>query len=371
MREGDLALQIVPYLPGTLDGVGDYALNLARALSSGHGITTTFLVAAPRSSGDPGWREEYKVLHGLDPAAADDLAATHRNVILHYVNYGYQRRGVPFRLRRFAGGLKARLGGRWVTTFHELYASGPPWSSVFWVRPFQVAIARDLIDLSDACVVSNVPIKEEIAARRPAKQIHILPVMSNFGEPELAPVGERSRNRWVICGGTELIARSLALFDSVRKLIPEHWAPAHLDVVGGRADPIIGDKISRLKQSGELAVHHYPEVTPKLASEVLRQSCFGWIDYFGSGDAWPGMVLKSTAFAAMCAHGVIPVLSHREGPVVIDGDALPGPYYLTSNRQNFPGSSEDIVAIATGFYEWYHRQADSGHAADVYASALR
>ena len=38
-------LQVVPHLPGTFDGVGDYALNLARALSADHGITTTFLVA--------------------------------------------------------------------------------------------------------------------------------------------------------------------------------------------------------------------------------------------------------------------------------------------------------------------------------------
>ena len=91
--------------------------------------------------------------------AIHPLAQRCHHVILHYVNYGYQARGVPFYLRRFARQLRGQLRGRWLTTFHEIYASGPPWKSEFWLRPFQVKIARDLIDLSDACFVSNVTIE--------------------------------------------------------------------------------------------------------------------------------------------------------------------------------------------------------------------
>ena len=119
-----------------------------------------------------------------------------------------------------------------------------------------------------------------------------------------------------------------------------------------------------------MAVHHYPEVTVDLASEVLRCSTFGWLDYFGTGPVWPGMILKSGAFAALCAHGVIPILSHREEPIAIEGDALPGPYCLTSDGMNFPSARETIAGIGHGFYDWYHAHAASREAARVYAEAL-
>src|SRR5687767_14994641 len=118
----DSVLQIVPQLPGTFDGVGDYALNLARALSADHGITTTFLVAAKTSLTA---KEGYRVISGLNRERIPELTQNCEHVILHYVNYGYQARGIPFSLRAFAQQLRSQLRGRWVTTFHELYASGP------------------------------------------------------------------------------------------------------------------------------------------------------------------------------------------------------------------------------------------------------
>src|SRR6185369_6537543 len=127
-----------------------YALNLAKALAADHGLRTTFLVArtTPATS-----KEGFEVISGLD----FDRAREHSHVILHYVNYGYQARGVPFELRAYVKKLRAQMRGRWITVFHELYASGPPWSSAFWLRPFQVRIARDMIDAATSCVVSNSP----------------------------------------------------------------------------------------------------------------------------------------------------------------------------------------------------------------------
>src|SRR5437764_7606448 len=196
MATRDTVLQIVPHLPGTFDGVGDYALNLARALSADHGITTTFLVAAKTSAT---CKNGFALVSELDPVAASELARQHEHVILHYVNYGYQARGVPFRLRSFVKQLRPALRGRWVTTFHELYASGPPWKSAFWLRPFQVKIARDLIDLSNACIVSNPVIRDEIRRYAPSKPVYRIAIMSNLGEPELSAVAEfiRPVRRWV------------------------------------------------------------------------------------------------------------------------------------------------------------------------------
>src|SRR3954463_15442813 len=99
MPARDTVLQIVPHLPGTFDGVGDYALNVARALSADHGITTTFLVAEKTSVLS---REGYEVISGWNRYSSASLAEKYAHVILHYVNYGYQSRGIPFGLRSFA-----------------------------------------------------------------------------------------------------------------------------------------------------------------------------------------------------------------------------------------------------------------------------
>jgi hypothetical protein len=365
MAPRETVLQIVPHLPGTFDGVGDYALNLARALSADHGITTTFLVAGKTSATS---KDGYAVISGLNAAESPELAQAHEHVILHYVNYGYQARGIPFLLRSFVKQLRRHLRGRWVTTFHELYASGPPWKSAFWLRPLQVSIARDMIDAATSCIVSNPPIEEAIRAYDSQKKILTVPVMSNFGEPELTGFGSASPRRWAICGGTALIARSLRSFEQLQPLIPPAFAPDHLDIVGGRQDVSIRATVERIK--GRLSVHHNAEVTVDLASEILRESSFGFLDYFGTGKAWPGMVLKSTAFAAFCAHGVIPIVSHREESIAVNGDALPGPYHLTHNAAHFPQPAE-LPGLRRRYYDWYRAHASSREAARVYAGALR
>jgi hypothetical protein len=354
-------------LPGTFDGVGDYALNLAKALSANHGLTTTFLVAAKTSVQST---EGYAVLSGLSGDLVTELAQKYEHVILHYVNYGYQSRGVPFSLRKFVQRLRRQLRGRWVTTFHELYASGPPWKSEFWLRPFQVGIARDLIDLSDACIVSNETIEREIRLHNARKQLHLVPVMSNFGEPALADFTAVSPKRWAICGGTTLVQRSLLLFERIHPLIPPDFFPGHLDVIGGRDTNSTRDIVERLAGAiPGLSCRYHPEVTAEEASLLLRQASFGWLDYFGKTEMSPGMILKSTAFAAFCAHAVIPILSHREEFLGIEQDPFPGPWYLTSQGARFPVLN-GLSDLREKIYSWYWAHAASPRLARRYADAL-
>jgi len=360
-------LQIVPHLPGTLDGVGDSALNLAKILLAEHNITTRFAVAEETSLGA---KDLFEVIAGLDEAAVDSLARESDHVILHYVNYGYQTRGVPFHLRRFARQLRGKLRGRWLTAFHELYAFGPPWGSAFWLRPLQVKIARDLIDISDACFVSNPTIENEIRSYDPAKKIYLAPVNSNFGEPEIMDFSAASPKSWAICGGTALVARSLISFRKRREAIPPAFAPAHLHIIGGRDEAATRRVIEDLTRSSSgLSCHYYPEVSAERASELLRQCSFAWLDYFGRGRVWPEMILKSSAFAACCAHGLTPVLSHQEDAFGLEGDPFPGPFFMTPGRVHFPPPDE-LRATREKIYAWYHAHAVSRRLAQIYAEAL-
>jgi hypothetical protein len=364
----DFILQIVPQLPGTLDGVSDYALNLARALSARHGLKTVFAVARATSVET---KDGFRVVSGLSQGgAADALARECTHVILHYVNYGYQARGVPFALLRFARELRGQLRGRWVTTFHEIYAWGPPWKSEFWLRPFQVKIARELIALSDVCFVSNAAVEKEIHLHNPGKQVRLAPVMSNFGEPELTDFNLASPRRWTICGGTASIARSLLSFERMHGLIPAPFSPNHLDVIGGRDTGSIRALIERLTGGAPgLSCHYHPDVAVQEASALLAQCSFAWLDYFGKGKMWPGMVLKSGVFAACGAHGVVPILSHQEAPFAVEEDPFPGPWFMTPPALHFP-APDRLREVREEIYSWYWKHAASPCLARSYADAI-
>jgi hypothetical protein len=358
-------LQVVPQLPGSHDGVGDYALNLAKALSARYGLRTMFVVAQETEVASI---EEFPIVSGLGRLAR--LGRKYDHLILHYANYGYQARGVPFQLRDFARQLRRQLRGRWVTMFHELYAFGPPWKSAFWLRPLQVRIARDIIDVSDSCFVSSHVIENEIHAYDSHKPVHLRPVMSNFGEPRLVNFGERSLTHWVICGGTTLISRSLRSFTAAQQMIPKVYFPERLEIIGGRQDSAIRDLIQALSRVRPgISCRHYPEVTVERASEILSDCSFAWIDYFGKGKAWPGMIFKSGSFAACCAHGVVPVLSHEETGLAVDGDAFPAEYFVSRRAAQF-AKQEQISDTRTKIYTWYHRHASAERTAQAYAEVL-
>ncbi len=104
-----MLLQIVPRLPGTHDGVGDYALNLAQALARQFKIKTIFAVphATAKEAGAFSVRS-----FDLSAEAAAEIADDCEDVLLHYVNYGYHVRGVPRRLPGFLQTLRRNSGVR-------------------------------------------------------------------------------------------------------------------------------------------------------------------------------------------------------------------------------------------------------------------
>jgi hypothetical protein len=261
------------------------------------------------------------------------------------------------------------VNGRWITMFHELYASGPPWGSAFWLRPFQVRMARKMIELSDVCFVSNEVIRNEIRRHSPAKPVRMVPVMSNFGEPDTVDV-QTSPQNWAICGGASVIVRSLRSFADKQQRIPSAFLPVQLEVIGGRDNGAVLQEIQNLaKLIPGLKCNYYTEVSSERASELLRRCTFGWIDYFGNQKAWPGMILKSGSFAAFCAHGIIPVSAYAESPPSLDGDAFPEWYFVTPEKSSFP-SVQQVIEVRRKIQDWYQRHASSVKTAAAYAEAL-
>lgn len=148
-------VHIVPRMPPMVDGVGDYAINLAKCLFNYCGISSRFIVA------DPAWPEseqcngfpahKLKSINSIE--LSDCLKSYSGNVfLLHYVGYGFNTRGVPGWLLE---GLNQCGGLRLITFFHEIWATGKPWSSAFWLHPMQRYLVHQIAKLSDRVLTSN------------------------------------------------------------------------------------------------------------------------------------------------------------------------------------------------------------------------
>lgn len=364
MIHPEVILQIVPRAPGNRDGVGDYSRQLAAWLEKKYGAKTIFIAAQAHLLGRlPG---DLRVLSPLRQMV-DQLKTSEADaVILHYVNYGYDRWGIPLWLPPAL----ARIRGprRLLTIFHELYAIGSPCQSAFWLRPLQIRTARRIAQISDLGLVSSQAQGEELARLSPLTPVRIRPVFSNLGEPELtaAKIENRDPFRWVICGGSELIRRSVSSFLQAMEVIAAPYRPRELWVIGGNHQGEVARILGGLKS---IKTCYRSNVSVAEASEILAGCAFGWIDYFVQPYLPLSMILKSSVFAALCAHGVISVFPRSGRVIEHEGAALPGPFFVSHSEQSLPAESER-ARVAQTIYSWYRLHACSAGLADLVWNAL-
>jgi hypothetical protein len=294
-------VQIVPTLPPPAEGVGPYATALAAELSAQRGIESRFVV------GDPAWRPEPGNTPALAIAARTPAALTQAvlaqggaepvPVLLHYAGYGYARRGCPRWLVAALVRLARQRRIRLVTIFHEVAASGPPWTSSFWLRPVQLDLARKLARASELRRTS-LPVYAELLATPP---VEIVPVFSTVGElTDPRPFAARAR-RLVVFGGPGVRGRAFgALRSTLAAAARELQATEVLDI-GPRLETVPRE-LEGIPCSA-LGVQAAAEV-----SRLLGSSAFGFLAYP------PGFLAKSTIYAAYAAHGVVPVGGWEGGP---------------------------------------------------------
>jgi hypothetical protein len=354
-------LQIVPRSPGAVDGVGDYALTIAKKLRQNFGCDSVFATFEAETKNE---RMEFQCL------PLDDLPQSNNafsRILLHYVNYGFQKRGVPFHLVSLLRKLQAQAGGKVVTVFHELYASGPPWRSAFWLRPLQKRLAKAIARLSDVCIVSNQNFQRELKQMVPGVCMAVHPIPSALGEPVLsdAQIADRDAHDWVIVGGTALVQRSLESFARFLKVIPESISPKRLFVLGGNDNPAVPSVLAGLS----IKASYRPLIQASDASHILATCSFAWFDYFRQPHVQTSVVLKSSAFAAACAHAVIPLFPHSGSQISINNDALPGPFFVTEEGFDVP-TEANRAKTASEIYCWYRRNASSDLVVSSIASAF-
>jgi hypothetical protein len=321
--------QVVPRL-GPWDGVGDYAARLGEALQRRHGVTSGYLEA-----GNPQGRR----------ALVEALATAREPVLLHYVGYGYARRGAPLWLARAVGrrNRERRLG----VVFHELYATGRPWQSAFWLGGLQKRVATRLARECEGALITREASREWLVrtGALAGKPVAVLPISSNAGEPQAVPP-LAARPPKLIVWGSAAARGSLygAQWSRVRAACAALGIAAVVDIGPPAALP----------DDAGLPIEPRGRLEAAALSQALLEARFGLV-------AYPAAFLaKSSIFAAYAAHGLAPVLLDADGTPDMDGLAA-GRTYL---RLGAPAASapEDVARRAR---EWY-----SGHGVAAHADAV-
>jgi len=350
---------IVPRLRPVVDGVGDFALSLARELRERFAIDTHFIV------GDPSWPGEERVedfsVSKLTSRTEARLNAilTHQKsvaVLLHYGGYGYAQRGCPDWLVEALTNWRTASEGRTLATlFHELYASGPPWTSSFWLSRRQKTLTEQLARVSDSCLTS-VALYSEIIEKMgvPARS---LPVFSSIGEPDESPKPLSSRRRRLIVFGTP--GRRLQVYKRSREALNRICRELSIEEVWD-----IGAEMDlEPARFVDVPVVLCGKMRGRKVSDIFLDSIAGVIDY-------PADVLgKSTIFAAYCAHRMIPLVASYNESSPADRLVAGVHFSLLQSRDGLSLNSGQ--RLADNAFDWYQDHRLAVHAKSLAASLER
>lgn len=344
-------IHIVPGLPPEVGGVSDYAMVLTRQLVrvSGHEIAPIFVHG--------GWRDadsievEHSSLDLSGVCSAKTLAAHLRQltqgekdqvvVLLEYSGYGYAPRGAPWWLLRGLRHVCGDEGLPLITVFHEISASGPPWTSAFWLSPIQRWISKELVRISRRVFVNRPGGTQELKqwADNPSK-VSFRPVFSNIGEPNSrTPLNDRNNCAVVFCGKQEkgeLYSRP----NQINQVLEECQINRFVDI-GPRPQSVPDLKVR----------HEVKGVQP--AGDVSRLLTNARL---GFAHRRLDLLTKSGVVAAYLAHGVPPVVlpnGSAEYPPVLSR----GTHYATLELAGTV--SVDWKELSREGHAWYQSHAHS------------
>jgi len=342
---------IVPRLAPSIDGIGDYALNLARQLRKDFNIQTHFIVGHPEWNGELEI-EGFSISQVLDSDSnqlINLLVDRPLPVLLNYVGYGYAKRGCPIWLIEGLQRWKSLYPQRsLITMFHEIYAFGLPWQSSFWLSPLQKNLATRLVRLSDRVITSKQSYADILVTLSNGKhtQINALPVFSTIGEPDqVRPLSDRQK-QLVVFGGVN------------NRMRVYQKSQAHLDYVCQKLDIQrildLGTPTGQTPQSiGNVPILELGQLSAKEISNIMEDAIAGFLNYN------PDFLGKSTIFSGYCSHGVIPcTVSGSKSP--IDNLEMTK-HYFSTNNQNCTLSLKIGQEISNNAYAWYQNHKLSVH----------
>ena len=318
-------MSVIPPGPG---GVYDFAVKLADRLQA-------TVAELSRDTDTSGW--------------SGDL------LLLHFSGYGFQKRGVPTWLNSEIRSLRKRFRVFGVI-FHELYASGPPWSSAFWLSGMQRRIAHELLLQADFWFTNREGAAEWLGRNAPSVPHATMPVFSNVGEPASIDANERAPGRectMVVFGSSTMRVQVYAWNDGEIFKVAQRAGLRIHDIGPTIQDAALSQRMAR---EGVIVQGRLP--AEQVSAAMLRAE-YGVLVYP------PDYAAKSGIFAAYAAHGVCPVMLWKNG-TARDG-FQPGTNYIDGFDALVGGkSSFDARRIGQAARKWYEP-----HSIDAQVATLK
>lgn len=332
-------LVIIPDLPPNTNGLGDYAFLLANQLKkNGRTLNIEFLVAGNSNylfDEFDGFKVYtltekkssvlYSLLQYLDP----------KLIHLHYVGYGYEKKGAPLWLYFGLLKWKQKKCNILITTFHELFATSKIlWTSSFWNQWLQKWICKKIFLLSKYVVTSRESFRNVLFKFSPFIDIYVFPVFSNFGELKEYKNLELRDTRLIVLGSRENRSYLFKKHQNQLNIICQKYS------IDGIID--IGP------QFGNLPLLNVPVIqlgilNPNDISDLLKINTFGLIAGHSSD-----FFAKSGIFAAYAAHGNIVFALNANLSKIEDG-IIVNHHFVTINSADI-----NYNLISKTIYEWYN-----------------
>jgi hypothetical protein len=276
--------------------------------------------------------------------ATDTSALSGEFLLLHFSGYGFQKRGVPVWLVRRMRSLRTQFGALGVV-FHELYASGPPWGSAFWLHGYQKRIAKQLLGLSDFWISNNEESARWLLGKNQLKAHRVLPVFSNVGEPP--PEATERRPELVVFGSAGIRAMVYEWADGeVFRCAKRNGLQIH-DIGPTMPD---GPLAQRLAHEGVVTHGKLPAGQVSLALSSARYGAVAYPTH---------CVCKSGVFAAYAAHGLCPILLAQD---YATHDGLEANVHYAAGFGAADASLIDPDAVSREVRRWYEPHRVEAHA---------
>jgi hypothetical protein len=366
-----LVIHVVPQLPPSICGVGDYAALVGGKIEEQSAELRCAYVAcgyhaAEESNRSAGRRNAtgscnlVTLWRAIEELVSELAGGTDErmSLVVHYSGYGYARDGAPGWLADALERRPARFAAvRIITMFHELYATSWPWRRAFWYTARQRGVAVRIARISHA-LITNREASADWLRRAPghaAGAIASLPIPSNVGEPPENLPWDARAPRAVAFGGANFkrsffVGRGAKATAALcRKLEIET-----LICIGARAE--IDGRAFRSHGIDVVETGFLP------ANDVSAHYCVARIALV---DYYPGYLAKSGILATAAAHGVPPIFPRR----ITGSDGLRFGEQIWNLEAAMAASRDEatiqLSRMSTSIRDWY-----DGHNVEHHASLL-
>lgn len=347
-------VSIVPRLPPAIDGVGDYAINIAGALKKELSVDTHFVV------GNRDSRKSYSIgTHQVDSVDCrssnsltkilDRFNSENSIIFLNYATRAYGYKGCPFWILKSLKKYKKR-GGKIIIMFHEIHSQESHFlRSDFWMASAQKQMIKEFLSLADQSFTNCENYDYALRKLNPNLENNLLtfPVPSTVGEPsQLKPLIEREPNL-VVFGqdGNRRQAYKAAL--EIEKICHSLNIKQILD---------IGPSCGAPQRVGDVPIIQLGKVDSQEISQLLMNSISGFLAYR------PDRLGKSSIFASYCSHGILPInaFCHDRDTdyyksLDISEKLVLGKHYLNANclGQGYQLDISYLQNIVFNAHHWY------------------